>query len=225
MLRRPYAVVFIVLVALGCVESTGPKVVEVPPDDFVLPEPDLSLDPARIRVGEVIASPCSFSTHGSKLAELRDRHEWATVDIYLWPRPEELDIEAPPTSVLSDADIATLEALGVRVLYRFNVRAVRGRVVLSALADVLLGIERSAVVRDVPDASRFDIPSLWIAFDDVPLGGYPAVIETYGGRINTLIDDFLLAAVALPDQSVPAVRSRPDVGYVEPIGIGCLTSP
>jgi hypothetical protein len=51
-------------------------------DTYELPAPDTSLDPARLAVGELIATPCAFGTRGDGLAHLRTRDEWALVDIY-----------------------------------------------------------------------------------------------------------------------------------------------
>ena len=109
-----------VLVAFGCAES--PVQPAIPVDDFELPEPDLSLDPERIRTGDILATECAFGIRGDRLVDFRDVYEWRTVDIFLPP-----GTATRPTP----ADLERFEKYGVRVLHTFNLRAVRGRVVVA----------------------------------------------------------------------------------------------
>ena len=202
-----------VLVAFGCAES--PVQPAIPVDDFELPEPDLSLDPERIRTGDILATECAFGIRGDRLVDLRDVYEWRTVDIFLPP-----GTATRPTP----ADLERFEKYGVRVLHTFNLRAVRGRVVVAAIPELVLGVRGGIVVRDVPDPRRFDVPSVMVAFGAPLRDSHFAAFHDLGGRVDLAIDNLGMVSGVLPDHSIPMMRGRSDVGFVEAGGVGCLAS-
>lgn len=188
----------------------------IPVDEFMLPEPDGSLDPTRLSVGEIIASHCSFPVYGSGLAHFDGRHEWVTVDVY------------PGTAglrPLSEGEVEQLEELGVRVLHLFNIAAVRGRVLYSALSELVQGVSGGIVVRSVPDASRFDIPSVVVGYDRFEPTLQPSLAEEFrdrGGLVTHEMEAVQMIAGILPDRSVSDIEKRRDVRFIEVSGIGCL---
>lgn len=197
----------------GC---SDPAALEtLPLDDFELPAPDLSLDPDRLSVGEYIATPCAFGMNGDRLEHLRGRHEWALVDVYFgraspqspWDRPLEQDVEL-------------VRAHEGRVLHRFNIPAVRARVLLSRIPDIVEE-GRWVTVRDVPNAARYDVPSLAVGFHGLS-DAHVALYESLGGRVNYQWDLIDALSGVLPDRSIPALAEHPDAVYVEVLGVACL---
>lgn len=195
-------------VGLGCAESTGPR------DDFELPEADASLDPDRLSVGDYIATPCAFGIQGDGLQHLRERHEWALVDIFFGRGSPDGPWDGPTSS-----DIALVQSHGSTVLYRFNVPAVRARIILSRIPD-LVREGFWITVRDVADATRYDV-SLSVGFarplrdEDVEL------FERLGGRVTHRFDFINALAGILPDRSIRVLRDRSDVEYVQDESVFC----
>ena len=191
-------------------------------DDFELPEPDLSLDLGRLSVGEYIATHCAFEIRGNRLDHLRGQNEWALVDVYFGRGSPEGPWDGPTAT-----DIKLVTAHGGRVLYRFNVPAVRARIILSKIPDLVE--EGRVTVRDVPDATRYDVPSLSVGFTrplrDSEVGWRSmSVVDLYvslGGRVD--YHSFNALSGVLPDRSIPVLRIRPDVTYVQAGGVFCLT--
>ena len=95
---------FVLISLVGCGDPLGPV------DDFQLPEPDLSLGPARLTVGAFIATPCAFGIHGKRLVHLRDVPDATRYDLVLslgYRRPTQ------------DLDLAIIAAYGGRVPHRY----------------------------------------------------------------------------------------------------------
>src|SRR5688500_6910629 len=124
MSRTLIAIGIVLTLGSACSDPTGPA------DDFQLPEPDLSLDPSRLAVGDFIATPCAFGLYGDRLNHLRDRHEWALVDVYFGGSA------SGPLNGPTASDIDLVTEHGGRVLFSFNVPAVRARIILSRIPDV-----------------------------------------------------------------------------------------
>lgn len=176
-----------------------------------LPELDPSLDPARLAVGSYIATPCALGIWGDGLAHLLDRREWALVDIFFGS-----GLATGPT----ERDIELVRSHGGRVLHRFNVPAVRARILLSRIPDLVR--EGSWItVRDVPDATRYDL-ELFVGYKRPTRDLDLALIATYGGRVTARYVSVPSLAVILPDRMVPVLRDRYEVRYVESVGAGCL---
>lgn len=203
-------------VLVSVAACSDPAAVEtIPVDDFELPEPDPSLDPGRLSVGEYIATPCAFGMYGDRLEHLRGRHEWALVDVYFgraspespWDRPLEQDVEL-------------VGSHGGRVLHQFNVPAVRARVLLSNIPDIVAE-GRWVTVRDVPNPARYDVPSLTAGFHRLR-DEHVDLYESLGGRVDHRWDFISALSGVLPDRSIPALAEHPDAQYVEALGVGCL---
>jgi len=203
-----------VILAPACADLTAP--VDKPPvDDYELPPPDTSLDPDRLTVGEYIATPCAFTTWGNGLDHLLDRHEWATVDVFFGRGTAEGPWDGP-----TEEDVAHVRSHGGRVLFRFHVPAVRARIMLSSIPD-LVRDGFWITVRDVPDATRYDL-ELNIGFDRPLRDSDEELIADLGGRIRYWWDFIDGMAIVLPDRSVPVLRGRDDVAYVQVNGVACL---
>ena len=200
--------------AAACSNPTQPGT--GPVDDFELPEPDLSLDPGRLSVGEYIATHCAFAIRGNRLDHLRGRNEWALVDVYFGRGSPEGPWDGP-----TETDIKLVTAHGGRVLYRFNVPAVRARMILSKIPD-LVEEGFSITVRDVPDVTRYDVPSLSVAFTRPLRDSDVDLYVSLGGRVDYRWDFINALSGVLPDRSIPVLRSRPDVTYVQAGGVACL---
>lgn len=194
--------------ATACGDLTGPH------DDYELPEPDTSLDPDRLSVGEYIATQCAFGKFGDGLVDLRERDEWALVDVFFGRGVD------GPWNGPSSSDIELVRSHRGRVLYLFSIPAVRARMILSRIPD-LVWENRSVRVRDVPDATRYDVP-LSVGFtrsvgeDDLER------IESLGGRVTHVLGSIDVLGVILPDRSIPSLQHRSDVEYVQVPGGGCL---
>lgn len=208
MSRTLIAIGIVLTLGSGCSDPT------TAPDDFQLPEPDLSLDPSRLSVGDYIATPCAFGLYGDRLIHLRDRHEWALVDVYFGR-----GASGPPDGPTA-SDIDLVAKHGGRVLFSFNVPAVRARIILSRIPDLVKN-GFWVTVRDVPDPTRYDVPlsvGLTRALEDSDVEQF----ATLGGRVEYRFNSIRSLSGVLPNQSIPTLRSRSDVRYVEVNSIGCL---
>jgi len=200
------------ILAAACSDPTS-----LPPDDYELPPPDEGLEPARVSIGQVFAHPCVFHPNygGGTLDHLRDRREWATVDVFFHRMPENTQTGGP-----TEQQIARIRDYGGRVLYRFNVPGVRARLFVPRIADLVT--PRSSIsVYTVPDASRYDVGVIvrytWpVGADD------EAVIASLGGRVAYRADWENALVVELPDRSIPVLRARDGVQAVELPAIICL---
>jgi hypothetical protein len=208
------------ILAIGVVATLAaacddPAASGFPSDDYVLPAPDQSLDPGRLSVGDLIATPCAFGMYGNRLDHLRGRHEWATVDIYFGGSPD------GPGDGPSSNDVALVSAHGGRVLYHFTVPAVRARVVLSQIPHIVRAGDW-ITVREVPDPTRYDVPSLLVGFERPVQDSDVELYITLGGQVDYRFVIINAVSGVLPDRSIPGLRDWSDVEYVEAGGVGCL---
>lgn len=197
--------------AASCSEPIAPV-----DDDFELPAPDPSLDPDRLAVGDYIATPCAFGMHGNRLDHLRGRQEWALVDIYFGRDSPEARRSGPTA-----ADIRLVKSHGGRVLHHFNVPAVRARILLARIPHL---VEEGywVTVRDVPDPTRYDVPSLSVGFSRPLTDSDVDLYVSLGGRVEYRFDFINAVSGVLPDRSVPALRDRSDIAYVEAGSVYCI---
>jgi len=193
--------------AAACGETVAP----LPQDDYELPPPDLSLDPERLSVGEHIAHPCAFSNRGGMLIHLRDRHEWALVDIFFHVRSA--------ASGPGPEDLQLVRDHGGRILHEFQTPAVRARMILSRIPDLVLAGDW-VTVRDVPDATRYDVPDLNVEFHQLT-DEHVDFVTSLGGRVTYRYDLRNWLKVVLPDVSVPQLVQHPDVRFAEIPGWLC----
>jgi hypothetical protein len=206
-IRAIVAVGFATSLAVACHEPAAPG------DTFELPEPDRSLDPERLRVGDYLATPCAFGAYGNGLAHLRVRHDRALVDIFFG------QTAARPQAEPTWKDVALVAAHGGRVLYRFKVPAVRARIVLSRIPD-LVSPRRWVTVREVPDSTRYDVP-LTLGFSRPLQSSDIELISNLGGRVDLRLDLINAVSVVVPDRSIPVLRERADVTYLHVDGVMC----
>jgi hypothetical protein len=199
-------VILVIVFGTACADATAP------PDDYQLPEPDLSLSPERLSVGSLIATPCAFGMYGDRLDHLRDKHEWVLVDVFFGHSPD---------GRATAADIRLVTSQGGRVLHEFNVPAVRARILLSRVPD-LVQRGRWIMVRTVPDPTRYDVPRLIAGFNR-PLDDTDVeLFASLGGRVEYRWDFINALAGIVPDRSIPALRDRADVEYVEADSVVCV---
>ena len=196
--------------AASCSDPTAPN------QDFELPEPSLSLDPGRLTVGDYIATPCAFGIYGDRLNHLRDKHEWVLVDVYFGRGSEESSRDRPIKS-----EIALVTSHGGRVLHHFNVPAVRARIILARIPDL---VEEGfwVTVREVPDPTRYDVPSLSVGFTRTLRDSDVDLYGSLGGRVDYRWDFINALSGVLPDRSIPALRAQSDVRYVEAGSVACV---
>ena len=178
----------------------------VGPDGFLVPEADPSLDPARVQVGDFLATPC-----GERLDHLRGNERWITVDIDF---PGET---APP----DEGDIRMVRDHGAWVYHTFNVRQARARIVTSRIPDMVE--ETRVTVRSVPDPARYDVRAI-VGFDRPMASGDRQMLEGLGAHVSRITGQWtqLTAFIEVPDRSIPALRDRSDLRYLSHGGIYCL---
>lgn len=190
-----------------------------PPDDYVLPEPDTSLDPARLVVGDVIAMvdmvpPCSPT---DELAHMRGRDEWVLVDVHFGYAREAImfgseNVNRYPYGLDDEVDIVT--SWGGRVLFQYeHLPIIRARMLLSQIVDMVDRDWREEgglpTVRNVPDPARYDVDvRVWFS----PPGRNEADVEFFesiGGKVRHSWHSSIVGT--LPHRSYPAIRSRSGV--------------
>jgi len=208
--RLVVCVLIMGMAAYGCGDVSAPF------DDFEPPEPDLSLDPDRLSVGEYIATPCAFGVHGDGLAHLLDKQEWALVDVYFGR-----ESEAGPWDSPTRDDIDLVTSSGGRVLFEFNIPAVRSRILLSRIPDLVRN-GYWVTARDVPNATRYDVPELGVGFSRALQDSDVELYESLGGRVEHRLGLINALSGVLPNQSIPVLRDTPDVVYVQAGSVACL---
>jgi hypothetical protein len=191
------------LLAAACTDSLLPG-----PDRYELPAPDSSLDPGSLVIGEVIAA-CSGNP------EHRASSERVLVDIFFGRRSESDPADRPLPE-----HIRAVTSRGGKVLHHFNVPAVRARIDLNQIPD-LVEREFFAHVRAVPDPRRFDLP-VFVGYAHGVQSSDLATITQLGGRVTREFRSFDAIAAELPDRSLPVLRAVAGVRYVEYSGVGCL---
>jgi hypothetical protein len=184
-------------------------------EHFELPEPDTSLDPSRLRVGELIATPCAFQKAGDGLAHLRGRAEWAVVDVHFGRMSP-----AGPWGAPTSSDLDLVRAHGGRVLHSFNVPAVRTHILLSRVPDLVANGDW-ITVRDVPDATRYDVP-LTVGFGRALGDADTDRFVRLGGHITRRFDFINALAGMLPDRSIGVLWDDPDVEFIQAESVACL---
>lgn len=202
--------------AIACSDATAPV------DDYELPEPDTTLAADRLVIGEYLATPCAFLVWpGDGLAHLRDREEWAIVDVFFGRLST-----TEPMDRATEFDLDVIHDQGGRILHVFNVPAVRVRMLLSRVPDLVtvdrVREERWITVREVPDATRYDL-QVGVGFRRPLRDADIELIESLGGRVTHRFDFINGISGMLPDRSIPDLRANPDVAYVEVPGVGCVS--
>jgi hypothetical protein len=204
---RGMAMVAAAVIAAGCADLV------LPAPALDLPDPDPSLDPARLSVGDYIATPCGLNRPDG-FAELEARDEWALVDVYFGRASEHGPWGAPTSD-----DVRLVQRHGGHVVHRYNIPAVRAHMNLSRIP-AMVADGFWVTVRDVPDASRYDVP-LSIGFDRPLTDEDLARFVEAGGRIDYRWDFIDAIAGVLPDRSIPLFQERDDVAWVQAESVAC----
>lgn len=181
---------------------------DLPPDDYQLPPPDTSLDPDRLSVGAILATPCAFGKLGNGLEHLRSQHEWRTVDIFFGH-----STQAPLDRPLQ-IDVDHVRSHGGRVLYQFNVPMVRARMFVSRIPDLVREGEW-IIVREVPDDTRYDVEPVTVGFSPPLTDGHVELYESLGGRVTQRSDRIHTLYGVLPDRSISVLREQPDAEWLQ----------
>jgi hypothetical protein len=195
----------LVFIAVACSDTAGPA------GDYVLPPPNSSLDPAALRVGEVLYACGNWAAGGRPAAQR------VLVDLFFGRRTDGDPLDQP---LLASLD--AVRARGARILFGFafpGVRAWLDTREIPALVDG--GIVNHA--RAVPDARRYD----WQATVGYrrPLTAFDsATFVALGGQITYVFQGMPAISGELPNSSIAVFRQMPDVLYVEAEGVLCLAA-
>jgi hypothetical protein len=206
----------------ACTSPVDPSSTELPDwGDFELPATDTSLDPARLSVGQRLATPCSLGSHGNQLVSLLDQREWIVVDVSFGRSTAEGPWDGP-----TPEDKAWITDRGGRILHDFAIPIVRARVVASEIPAMLRDMLRGGqwpIFWSVEDLTRYDIPDLTVGFAEHLTDEHVTLFESLGGRVEHRLDFIGTLYGAFPDRSVSALREQADIEYLEPTGVLCLT--
>ncbi|MGH7693637.1 MAG: hypothetical protein ACRENH_01580 [Gemmatimonadaceae bacterium] len=192
---------FLTWLTVACSHTTAPG--------YSLPEPDPSLDPARITLGEIVFA-CGGWTRGLPTSQS------LLVDVAFGSdRP-------PPLTRPSPEHRAAVRRHGGQILYEFNAPIMRVWIPSGRLP-VLARERLFSHASSVPDPRRYDV-SVMVGFDP-PYRWQPADIDRFsqlGGVPRYQFAAINMIGGPLPDRSIPALRSSPRVAWVEAGGIACL---
>ena len=193
-----------------CLLLAGCRLLSGPADD--LPEPDLSLDPARVRIG-----PLLWSCGGWSLGR-RPPGQERTVDVY-FPNYVETDQPLGDFAGPKAANRYLIRRFGGTILWSFNVPVVRARVPI----DSIPLLSQSALVFGVPELSRYDVLVGVEYRRSAPFGVADSLAFVRLGAV--VIDGVagdLIPFIAVPNRSVPAIRRLTGVATVHVVSSSCL---
>jgi len=199
--RALSALVLLSAAALACQNELGP------PDDYQLPPPDTSLDPAALRLGEIVFACGGWDLPG------RPSDSRILVDLHF--RGAATD----PADGPGQASLDAVRAAGGSVLFQFAFRAARVRVDTDRIPALAAGgiVDHA---RAVPNPRRYD----WavIASFSRPITVSDSLeFARLGGRVTRVSQSFAMVAGILPNSSIAAYRGYEGVQAVEPDGIIC----
>jgi hypothetical protein len=191
-----------VLVSGGCSEAVLPH-----PENVALPAPDLSLDPDSVVIGAMMAACRPNPAH-------RASTERVLVDI-VFGRRNAADPEDRPLA----EHVQAVTARGGTVLHRFNAPAVRARIDLARIPD-LVEHEHFVHVLTVPEPRRYDLRVI-VGYARALTAADTDRIAALGGRVAREFPALEMLVVELPDRSIPSLRQDRDVRWVEVDGAVC----
>jgi hypothetical protein len=194
--KRQLYVVFV----LACAALTS---CATEPIDYVLPDPDLSLDPAALSPQRIIYQ-CDKWVNGE-----RPTDEKIFVDVSFDRRSE-----SEPADHATSRHIAALVKHGGQVVYQFHFPAVRAWIATSEIPALSKEEPVVAILR-IANLRRYD----W----NVGVGyllpySYEEGARRYaelGGRVDFRFNSFNAISGVLPDRSVETLRKDPNVQYAE----------
>jgi hypothetical protein len=193
----------VALVAAGGCGSSDPARTAPRLGDRVLPPPDTSLDPARLRMGQPLFACGRWATP-------RPSDERLLVDVFFGRRsPADRDDRPRQESLQGVAD------RGGEILFVFPFPAAR----VWIATDSIPGLPGS--VWTVPDPTRYDWP-VSVGLSHPLTAADSARFVELGGRVRYLWPLMPALAGDLPSRSLAKLRATSGVTYVEASGLGCL---
>jgi len=172
------------------------------PLDYVLPDRDLSLDPAAL------AEPRLIYECNKWIGE-KPTDEKIFVDVAFDRRTE-----AEPYDHPTSRHIAAVQKHGGKIVYKFHFPAVRAWIASSEIPALYDEEPIKAVIR-VTNLRRYD----WSAFVGYvrPYSYQEGArrFPGYGGRVDIVLDQINAIVGLIPDESVAALRNDPNIDYVE----------
>jgi hypothetical protein len=215
LLGRMYRIVLSVGLLLGIGLSTACSGPARSTEGYRLLPQDTLPETERPAIGGLIATPCAFGMYGDRLDHLRDRNESVLVDLFFGSQGPN-----GPAGPPSRTDLELVAAQGGRVLHTFNVPAVRVRIPLSGLPDLVEASEW-VIAREVPDETRFDVDVI-VGFARALTDADVEEFEELGGHVTHRFDFIDALGGILPDPSIRTYQRRSDVRYLEANGVGCI---
>jgi hypothetical protein len=173
------------------------------PLDYLLPEPDLSLDPAALAQPRLMYA-CGTWLYGDKPTEAK-----VFVDVS-FDRRLQSDVYDHPTS----RHIAAVERHGGKIVYKFHFPAARVWIATDSIPALASEVPVRGVLR-IADLRRYD----WNAgVGYIKPYTYQEGITRYvelGGKVDFVFNTINGISGLIPDRSIGALRSDPRVAYVE----------
>ena len=173
---------------------------------YALPEPDPSLDPGALRIGQVYYRCAQWWVTPPV-------DDYVLVDIFFGRRNE----QDPPDRPL-DEHLSAARAHKAFVLFQFDFPAIRVWMPTDSIPP--LSDAGLFSVHEAPDARRYD----WFAtvgYDHPVTSSDEARITELGGLITRRFDALSMLEVQLPNRSFRALRSTQGVLFVEASGQVC----
>jgi hypothetical protein len=186
---------------LGCTEVSSP------PDDFVLPPENLSLDTVALQVGDILYE-CGHWSPDFKRTGAR-----IVVDLHFASSGPDEPVDRP-----RQASLDAVRAHGGEVLSTFAFPAARVRMTPAELA-AIIGAGSADYARSVPDLARYDWP-VTVRYERPTVSADWALFEALGGRIADRWASASKITGDLPNRSIPQLRASPDVESVDVPGFG-----
>jgi hypothetical protein len=202
--RRAIALLAVAAVA-ACSDSGGPST------HTILPPEDISLDPAALRLGEIV-----YSCRG--WAASPPSEDTLVVDIVFGRRGPDDPMDRPRASSLR-----AIQRAGGEALFAFAFPVVRTRIARDRLP-ALMASSFASHALSAPDLRRYDL-SVSVGFNRALAGSDSLLFLQLGGRLHYWWPFINAVAGDLPNRSALTLRRRDDVRWVEHSGIACLVSP
>ena len=210
MATKGFRVAVLLLVVLGisgC--GSGPTGSDPPDSEANTTETDLiAFQHGDLVVGEVVFA-CN------RWVESAPPDDPIVVDLFFGR-----ESGAEPNTGPADADKAAVRSMKGKILYSFNVPAVRAELPRAAVQQLYLQRILLSHAQVVPRDDRFDL-GVSIGFR----GDGAALMQRFkelGGYIDNVYTSISMFQGYIPDAVLPELRARNDVQHVEEEKIGCL---
>lgn len=187
---------------LGC----GSESPSAPDLEDPTPPPLLGMD--SVVIGDILFA-CDRWSSGTP-----PTHDQLIVDVF-FGRSGPSDPDDRPL----EAQLHQIHSLGGQVLHQFNFPAVRATVPTRNIPEL-----SANHVREVPFGDRFDW-SVTVGLLRSLEAGDTLLFRSLGGEPGHVFSWKTMFLGRLPDAGIAALRTYPQVGWVEASGIGCLDGP